>query len=279
MRVLVINLEAQEARRSFQKVQLGALGLTMERISAYDQNHPDVQSNDAYWDTWERPLSPPERACLLSHQGAWRIVAAASEPCLILEDDAVLSGHTPSILNALSAWTEEVDHVTLEARNRKKLLANQFVNLTNHTQLKRLFLDRTGAAAYVLWPRGARQLLKVSSKKAGLADAIICAAPDLISYQVAPAAAIQLDQCHLHGILPQIQTSSSILASQKEIPHKHWRQHLRRIAAQLLMGWKQLKYCAVATRQKVYANPQDFQYLSSEHWASEQHPHSSSLIR
>jgi glycosyl transferase family 25 len=264
MRVLVINLDTQKARLSFQEAQLSLLELEMERIVAIDQTHPDVQSDDVYWDTWQRPLSAPERACLLSHQTAWRIVATACEPCLILEDDAVLSVHTPSILNALAAWTNEVDHVTLEVRNRKKLLANQSIYLNHHAQLKRLFLDRTGAAAYVLWPRGAQRLLKASSQSAGLADAVICAAPDLISYQIVPAAAIQLDQCHLHGISVQIQTSSSILASQKRLPQKHWRQQLRRIAAQLSMGWKQLKFCTVATRQQVFLSPQDFHLPKNE---------------
>jgi glycosyl transferase family 25 len=258
MRVLVINLDAQEERRAFQSAQLDRLGLTMERISAIDQRHPDVCIPSEYWESWQRPLSLPERACLLSHRQAWERVASGNEPCLILEDDALLSEQTPAILNALSAWPVCFEHVTLEARNRKKLLGRQSIALTEHSQLRRLFLDRTGAAAYVLSPSGAERLIKTTEKQAGLADAIICSTPGLISYQVFPAAAIQLDQCRLYGIACPLQTQSNILTSQKNLPQKDWKQRLRRIAAQLEMGWRQFKHTLATSREHVPVNPQDF---------------------
>ncbi len=118
-----------------------------------------------------------EVACLKSHQSAWQIVTKHKEPVLILEDDALLSNKTPKLLIALTQ-TQSIDHVTLEVRSRKKLLAKSAIALSPSMNLVRLYQDRTGAAAYVLWPKGAEILLERSRHAAGLAHAVPLAATE-----------------------------------------------------------------------------------------------------
>lgn len=257
MRVLVINLDQQTERLAFQEHQLRQCGLGMQRLRAVQRDDPRVQATPAYWDSWQRPLSLAERACLLSHRSAWEITLSVNEPCLILEDDAVLAPDTAALLQALQQ-RDDLDHVTLELRHRKKLLGRYSEPITPTRVLRRLYLDRTGAAAYVLWPSGARQLLALADRHAGLADGLICECADWRSFQVEPAAAFQLDQCELLGLKPPIQTSSSITASQQEDPPRHWRHRWKRLIAQLQMGWRQLRHGHRAQRRHVLIDPASF---------------------
>jgi len=257
MRVLVINLDHQTERLAFQAHQLGRCGLSMQRLRAVQRDDPRVAMSSPYWDSWQRPLLLAERACLLSHRTAWEITQASNAPCLILEDDAVLAPDTAALLHALEQ-RDDLDHVTLELRHRKKLLDQRDQPIMSGRLLRRLYLDRTGAAAYVLWPSGARQLLALADRHAGLADALICECADWRSFQVEPAAAFQLDQCEWLGLRPPIQTGSSITSSQQERPARHWRHRWRRLVAQLQMGWRQLRCWHRAQRRHVLIDPASF---------------------
>lgn len=119
MQVLIINLDRARERLAFQQAQMRALGLSFTRIAALDADHlPDL--GEAYWNGWERPIRPAERACLLSHRHIWETIAAGADPVLVLEDDAVLSDKVPALLEALR-HRSDLDHVTLETRSRKNL--------------------------------------------------------------------------------------------------------------------------------------------------------------
>ena len=48
-------------------------------------------------------------------------------------------------------------HLTFETRGRKKLMSKQGANLCDGIALHELFLDKTGAAAYLLTPIGAKK--------------------------------------------------------------------------------------------------------------------------
>ena len=257
MRVLVINLDHQAERLAFQTHQLTRYGLGMQRLRAVQSDDPRVETPSSYWDSWQRPLSLSERACMLSHRAAWEITQSSNAPCLILEDDAVLAPDIAALLHALEL-RNDLDHVTLELRHRKKLLDQRAQFITSGRFLRRLYLDRTGAAAYVLWPSGARRLLALADRHAGLADGLICECVELRSFQIEPAAAFQLDQCELLGLQPPISTSSSITPSQQECLARHWRHRLRRLVAQLHMGWRQLRSWHRAQRRHVLIDPASF---------------------
>lgn len=257
MEALVINLARSTDRMAFQRRQLAALGLAHERLEAVTAEDAARRRPESYWQGWERPLRPAERACLLSHVAAWERIAASGRPALVLEDDAVLSRRVPALLSALETL-EGIDHVTLEARGRRKLLGRRARPVAAGLALVRLYQDRTGAAAYVLWPSGARRLLARGARGAALADAMICRAYELESWQVEPACAIQLDRCGHFGIAAPLASPSTIDGGGTTRPASSVAQRARRIAAQLRMGLRRLSCVGRAERREVRLDPADF---------------------
>ncbi|MGB8814758.1 MAG: glycosyltransferase family 25 protein [Paracoccaceae bacterium] len=240
MKALIINLDGQDERLAFQAGQLDRLGIGWERVVATTPATLMPAADDGFWLRWERPMNAAEKACLASHLGIWRRIATGDAPMLVLEDDAMLF---PGVVKFLSqvAGLQGIDHISLETRGRKKLLGR----LHTAAPMRRLFQDRSGAAAYVLWPSGADKLVARAERQAGLADAVICAAY-LQSWQADPALAIQLDQCAPHGLAVPIAVKSSIPPTdrnardgmdevmwrrfrQRRFRHQ-WRMALRRIA-------------------------------------------------
>lgn len=256
MKALVINLEAAVERRIFQERQLSHLNIAFERMPAFDKDAGET-ADSPYWDTWERPLARAERACLLSHQQAWQRVADQNEPMLVLEDDAILSARVPTMLDSLDRAID-MDFVTLETRGRKKLLSRA---MAHSPKLKRLFQDRSGAAAYILWPSGARKLLAATEMTCGLADAVICACYSLDAYQAVPPLAFQSDRAAAEQVMVPLKTSSSITPGTAVRKKGNWRHRLRRIRAQWRMGLRQLQVLGSAERVLLTVERRDFDYL------------------
>lgn len=262
MRILVINLNSATDRLSFQSEQLTAMGLKFERIEAREAPETPSPAFLERASQWQRPMRKNEIACLNSHETAWKIIATSKEPGLILEDDAVLSSRLPKVLDVLNNFPE-VEHVTLEVRGRKKILANSAKAITPKDNLRRLYQDRTGAAAYILTPEGASKLLAKSKKAAGLADAIIASNYALSSWQLEPALAFQLDQCAQYGLTSPIDPTTSIGTSetQKPVPKNSiqaLRFKARRLLAQMRMGWRQISVLTIARRRHVEVEIDDF---------------------
>ncbi|MBQ6657541.1 MAG: glycosyltransferase family 25 protein [Ottowia sp.] len=262
MRVFIINLPKSVERLQFQKEQMARLGLSCDFIPAVSTD----DFSDEYYEQnamgWERPLRKTELACYMSHKRAWESVLASPEPALILEDDALLSRHALQLLDDLKK-RDDYDLVTLEVRGRKKILGKTLALNENHA-LTELYQDRTGAAAYVLRPSGAKILLdKAKETPPGLADAFISSTYELKAFQVEPAAAIQLDQCGFYNIPSPIGTASVIdgeakplkrnLAFSDKLSFK-----MRRIASQVRMGIRQLNFLFSAKRRNVKVRNEDF---------------------
>ena len=144
-------------------------------------------------------------AIFVSHCVAWERIRVANMPHLIVEDDVLLAAETPMFLRKL-ADEADLDHDTLEVRSRKKLVGARYPSLP----IRHLYQDRTGVAAYVLWPSGARKLRSRAAMHPGLADAVICTAYEMSSWQADPALAVQADQCTVYGMAPPIFTESSV---------------------------------------------------------------------
>ncbi|MBY4893707.1 glycosyltransferase family 25 protein [Rhodobacteraceae bacterium N5(2021)] len=240
----MINLDGEVARMAFMAEQLAALGIAFDRLQATTPDTLSPPPNDPYWSLWERPLRTTEMAAMASHRAAWSRVLEEDAPMLILEDDALLHGVTPSFLGAV-APIDEAELVSLETRGRAKLISRK-----NHPQalIHRLWQDRSGAAAYVLRPAGARKLLARVAKAPGLADAILCAAYDVSAWQAVPAIACQLDMCEAYGMSPPLATVSVIDSEPRPTGPKSRSQKLRRIWSQTRMGLRQLIRWPGATR-------------------------------
>lgn len=248
MRTLIINLAAETARMAFQRAQMDALGLDWERLEAVTPETLDPPAEDPRWQRWHRPMMPAEIAILSSHVMAWERVIDAGVPCLILEDDAMLAVEVPALLRRLES-ERGLDHVTLETRSRKKLMGRRHPGLP----VRRLYQDRTGAAAYALWPSGARKLRSRAARRPALADAVICAAYEMRSWQADPALAIQLDQCSAYGMEPPIATRSSVDA--KRPPRSSSLHHARRFAAHVRQGVRILSRIGVSERRRLAFSP------------------------
>ena len=155
---LVINLDTAKERWDFQQKQLAKLGIGYQR---WEANAVDTLTDDEYekWaNDWQRKLRRTEVACFLSHYRAWQYIADSGQAFLILEDDALLSQDLPNVLLKLSTDNDiKYHHLTFETRGRKKLMSKQGANLCDGIALHELFLDKTGAAAYLLTPIGAKK--------------------------------------------------------------------------------------------------------------------------
>jgi glycosyl transferase family 25 len=120
-----------------------------------------------------------------------------------------------------------------------------------------LLQDRTGAAAYVLWPAGARVLLaKFAQQGMGLADAFISSTYTLKSWQTVPAFAIQADVALAYGVSCPIAPHS--LIAREKVPSPPTRNALhdlqlkwRRLRAQLRLAVRYLSCFWRARRQFV----------------------------
>ena len=232
----VINLDSRPDRLRVQLRQLGSLGIPWERVAAATPETVSPPPEASYWRRWERPLRDVEKAALASHREIWERIAAGRAPHLVLEDDALLLGGAAALLASLEGL-DGIDHVSLETRGRKKRLGPHH----SDAPIRRLWQDRSGAAAYVLWPRGAERLLARSAAGAGLADATICAAYELCSWQAWPAEAIQFDQCARWGLAAPVPVTSAISSVDRprlsDLPPAEARAfRLRRVGAQARMA-------------------------------------------
>lgn len=240
MRALVINLDRATARMDFQQRQLTRLGIGFDRLPAVTVGDPEVSADEAYWAKWQRPIAPTERACLCSHIAAWRHVAQSGQAHLILEDDALLSDDVPAVLKAAqseSRW----DLLQLETRQRHKVMSRSSTQL-GPIRVRRLYLDRAGAAGYVLWPSGAARLLARAQVQPALADALIAQPGLLRAYQAVPAQIIQNDIAVEEGIAAQwLVEPSSVSDESHRKAKKTAGQKWRRISAQILLGLHGIK--------------------------------------
>ncbi len=259
MRTLIINLSTETERMAFQRAQMAMLGLDWERLEATTPDTLPVPFGDPHWRLWERPLRAVEAAVLVSHVRAWERIEARGEPHLVLEDDALLAAEAPAFLREIESLERErahegeseggsgerFDHVGLETVGRKKLVGPLHPKLP----IRRLYQDRAGAGAYVLWPAGARKLLTRAAVRPGPVDAVISSTYELDSWHTDPALSLQLFLFVEHGMTPPITTRSSVHT--KTQPRGHGLHRLRRIASQLRMGLRYLSKIAVAERRDI----------------------------
>lgn len=252
MRALIINMASATERMGFMEAQMAALGLPWERIEAVTPETLVPPEEDPVWHRWQRPMRVTEMALCASHRVAWERVVALGAPCLVLEDDAVLAAGLPGFLEAV-AGLAGVEHISLEARGRKKLMGRR---LHDGAPIRRLYQDRTGSAAYVVWPAGAAKLLAHARRAGAPSDALISSTYGMASWQADPALSVQLDHCELYGV-PQAIPTKSLIDVVKKPPlaarsaGERFGYRARRVMAQLRMGWRQVRFAPVAERRAV----------------------------
>ena len=240
MNALVINLKSSTERLEFQKTQLDSLKINFGVIEAVEASQLDENFYQEQSMSWERPLRRSELACCLSHLSAWDRVIKENKPYLILEDDAILHKDSLFALNALKNQ-ENYDCVNFETRNRKKIISKTKIPLFETYTTSKIIHHKSGAAAYLLWPNGAKILSEYYKKNgAALADSILANCEHFKHFQIEPALAIQIDCCADYNILPPIETASNISQQPKPTPNNQFIFLYRRLKAQVKISFKHL---------------------------------------
>ncbi len=251
MKALVINLDRETTRLAFQQAQAERLGYEIERIAAVTVDAIAPPTDDQVWARWQRPLRGVEIATLMSHRIAWQRVVAEDCAMLVLEDDACLMNSAAAFLAQVQAALN-VEFATLETRGRRKIVGRRHADLPG---LRRLYLDRSGAAAYLLWPAGARKLLARADAVPALADAVLVETAGLLRWQADPAQAIQIDMAQRYGLSAPIPVASAI-SSVARPSRGGWRFRVRRIYRQIVMGLIGLRTLLGAQRREIHPAPQ-----------------------
>ena len=237
---LVINLKSSSDRLEFQKNQLASLNINYSIVEAVEATQINEDSYQRQSKSWERPLRRSELACCLSHLKAWDTVLRNNKPYLILEDDAILHKDTLSALNTMSD-KQNYDCVNFETRNRKKIISKTKIPLFDEYTLSKIVYNKSGAAAYLLWPSGAKILSYYYEKNgAALADAILANCNNLQHFQIEPALAIQIDCCSDYDIVPPIETASNISQQPKPTTNNQIIFPYRRLKAQVKILFNQI---------------------------------------
>lgn len=265
--ILIINLKTSKNRLEFQKKQFEKLGLHFDVLEAFSVADLSEQQYQDLGFGWQRPLRKVEVACFLSHQKAWEEVLKSNQPCLILEDDAVLALNTKEILKAIEHHQiQDIDLINLEVRSRKKIISRTPVFTLDDVQLKLygLYQDRTGAAGYILYPSGAQKLLNRLAKTApAIADGFIFSAYELQCLQAEPAAIIQEDQLAAYGLIAQEGFDSTIGRSEHFKPEFHSlaekiKFKKRRLVGQMVMAMRYLQVMGKAEKRLINLDQKRF---------------------
>jgi glycosyl transferase family 25 len=212
--IYIISLVCAHQRRSYQEAQSGRLGFKPIWHPATSVNDIDdeIFLKNAF--SWQRPLSKTEVACFMSHLELWRIIALSDQPAIILEDDVMLSSDWFNEVKSLSL-ADDADYICLETWGKKILGKSRAIN---NLKLHKLLLNSAGAAAYLIWPSGAKILLERFSKHGmALTDAFINQIKGWSAWQLSPANAVQLNVSVNFGLKPPFD-SPSLIAREKNLP-------------------------------------------------------------
>lgn len=234
MNALVINLKRSKDRMYYMTHQLDRLNISFERIDAVDANDLETSLYEKHAYDWDRVLRRSEVGCFLSHKRAWEHVMKVGEPFMIFEDDVILSKRIVYAVNQIEK-NQKYNFINLETSSRKKFIHKKKVIITKEYSLSKLLHNKSGAAAYILWPKFARYLLSNYEKKgAALADAALYDNHfALIQHQLIPAVAIQIQECTHFEIEPPFDHYSNIATQIKPKQKNTIRFKLRRLNTQL----------------------------------------------
>lgn len=160
MKIFVISLPEATARRATIDRQMAALGLTYDVINGVRIDSTRLAeagySESGRLFRYGYGMSPGEVGCFLAHQAAWKVVQAQDEKCLVLEDDAVVSGLSAALLNQLKLAPYPMVRLAGVFEKKHKFMGD--------TPYARYWGDPAGTAAYVLGPKEAARLIRCSTR-------------------------------------------------------------------------------------------------------------------
>ena len=224
-RVYLINLDRHPDRLAHMREQLGRIAF--ERIAAVDGETLPATT---------RGLSRFERACLASHQNAWRLFLNSPDAhACFLEDDLHLWPDFPSLVQNFAWIPSDAHAVKLDTYFQKVKLGDRRSALGDR-DVARLFTRHESSAAYLLTRAGAARYLELTASPIFPADySLFPRNPRRLGlriYQLTPAVAIQ---DHLRRAEDGGQTFATAMAgvgrsspaTRSFSPEKLWREGAR----------------------------------------------------
>ncbi|KAA0971797.1 glycosyltransferase family 25 protein [Aureimonas fodinaquatilis] len=257
IRSVFINLDSAVERRAYMEEQGRKIGLPLERLPAVKADTIAPSLMQGLGQSWERPLTPSELACFLSHRAAWWQVLAENRPMLVLEDDAVLSSELPAAIAAAENLSG-IDFLNFEDFDRRRFVRRGgAMPLMPGVSLVSSARDKAGSAAYMLWPSGARKLLALSERRAAPADAFLHAEARLASRISEPALAAQMHVLAARGQDFGAHAASSIQAVRHKLPFSRKNLHFfrRRLMTQLRLAPYHLGRLGPLSYRKILFQP------------------------
>lgn len=159
--VYVINLDRRPDRWQAISGRLDRLGIEASRIAAVDAHRIALPD-----DLPSRPRHMAAVANMMSQARAMRLMLESAHPAaLILEDDAVLAGDTPTLLESTEWWPDGFNIVRLEAgKPRLRAMHDPCGETPTGRELRPVGKWIEGAAAYMIDHHGAAQVIEAFSK-------------------------------------------------------------------------------------------------------------------
>jgi len=163
--VFVINLDRAAQRLERMDAELGALGVSYERLPAVDGSAITADFIKTFapvksWRQRRRP-APSQVGCYLSHVRALELIRDRGlERACILEDDVVFAPDFPSFLDAAAPWPDGTDVLKLEIAGVADKLRALVIGRTGSRKFA--FIQsggQFGAAAYIVTASGAEKML------------------------------------------------------------------------------------------------------------------------
>ena len=177
MKIYVINLDSAKDRMAFLQKQMDELGLAFERFRAVPANElPANFIAKAYHNWfWKRLPALWEISLLYNHLEIYKKIIESNAPALVLEDDAILTADTKGALEAIEGLNlKKIDYICVEASAARRLVSEkkQSIGYKNH-HLVKAYVNDSASAGYILYPSGAKRLLKFAKRNATVVDKFI----------------------------------------------------------------------------------------------------------
>jgi glycosyl transferase family 25 len=164
IQVLVISLERSTDRRGRVQQELKNFFLEWQFLNAVDgfalKALPQCYDQVKVKRLQGYELTPGEIGCYLSHMKAWEKCVEQNKTMLVLEDDFVINGDLSNVFESLAQMDQKWSLVRLAALYD---VQHQVIDRYDGVELLENKGDPVGAAAYLIKPSAAAQLIKHSS--------------------------------------------------------------------------------------------------------------------
>jgi glycosyl transferase family 25 len=166
MKIFVISLKKCVALREAASRVLNSQSIDFEFIDAIDgrvKPYPfqELFNEEKFIAHRGRTVEPGELGCYASHMLAWEKVSEVNAPCVVLEDDFILSDEFVSGINICERWIQKHSFIRLEPW-KTKLFYN--VDCYEKYHLKRFLKIPQCTTGYMISPSCAKAFLNASKE-------------------------------------------------------------------------------------------------------------------